>query len=185
MKIKEKIECLYCNKEAKEDFTVVAYETPWDDEPVEKHFCSEECRDEYLYGDDFAYFYCDYCDREICQQNPRNGWHVQYRTVNGEAMCLKCYEEYILENGIEREKFENNQIPGMFFSWNNIEAREAGYQEVNGYINNHITGEESVKRFCEKAIELIDKGYKAVVAYESMAIGGLEGYVTLLKKEGV
>ena len=45
--------------------------------------------------------------------------------------------------------------------------------------------EESVKRYYEKAIELIDKGHKVVVAYESMAIGGLEGYVTLLKKGGV
>jgi len=29
----------------------------------------------------------------------------------------------------------------------------------------------------------VDKGYKVVIAYESLAIGGTEGYVTLMVKK--
>jgi hypothetical protein len=39
------------------------------------------------------------------------------------------------------------------------------------------------KRFViDKALELIDNGHKVIVGYESMAIGGLEGYITLFSK---
>lgn len=177
------MECLNCFEEAQDEFTAVVFETPWDKEPRVKKFCSEDCMDDYLYGGDFSYFTCAGCEREICRQNPRNGWHVQSRFVDGEEICLKCYEEEVLKNGVPKEKFENNRIPGMFFSYGNIEPREAGFIEVEGFINCHITGEESVRRLCQKALELIEKGYKVVVGYESMGIGGVEGYVTLMKRE--
>jgi len=57
------------------------WERPFDDEPVVKHFCDENCEDLYLYGGGFAYFYCDDCNREVCEQNPSNGWHRQLRLV--------------------------------------------------------------------------------------------------------
>jgi len=42
--------------------------------------------------------------------------------------CLKCYQELILENGVEREKLEEGFIPEMFFSWGNLEPIRAGYR---------------------------------------------------------
>ena len=184
MKVIEKDLCDCCSeKEIKKNNVAIVYNTPWDEEPTEYRFCSEECMENFLYEGDFAYFYCDSCGREVCEQNPRNGWHTQYRILDEEQVCLKCYQEYIFENGVGREKFENNEIPGMFFSWDNSEAKEAGYEEVMGYQNNHITGQDSAERFCKKAIELIDEGHKVIAAYESMAIGGFEGYVTLLAKK--
>ena len=178
------IKCDNCwENKARDEISAEVYNTPWDNAAVTKVFCSAGCRDVFLYEPDFAYFWCDGCGRLICEQNPSNGWHTQYRELDDEKICLKCYQEQILENGVERKKFEKNEIPGMFFSWDNTEAKEAGYEEVTGYQNNHITGQDSAERFCKKAIELIDKGYKVIAAYGSMAIGGLEGYVTLLAKK--
>lgn len=71
----------------------------------------------------------------------------------------------------------------MFFSRGNSEAIEAGYEEVEDFTEYFIRTNDSIKRFCDKAIELIDEGYQVVVGYESMAIGGSEGYVTLLAKK--
>jgi len=177
-------ECLNCDRPSDPKYTVFVYETPWDDIEVEKNFCSKECQEEYLYSGDFSYFFCDRCMREICTQNPGNGWHIQYRDHGGDTLCLKCYQEVILENGVERDKFEEGRIPGMFFSYGNEEAVEAGYVEVPGFSNFYIHDQSTVDRFCGKALELIDKGQKVIVAYERIAIGGGEGYVTLMTKSG-
>ena len=78
-------ECSNCGDGlARRSFTRYVFETPWDNEEVEKRFCSEDCEVAYLYEDDFAYFTCHRCEREICEQNPRNGWHIQYRDYDGE-----------------------------------------------------------------------------------------------------
>ena len=89
-----------------------------------------------------------------------------------------------MEEGLEfeREKLETGRIPGMFFSCGNTEAREAGYIEVVGFTNYFVGSREAADRFRKKALELIDEGQKVVVAYERLAIGGGEGYVTLLAK---
>lgn len=68
----------------------------------------------------------DSCDREICEQNPSNGWHIQYRDYDGDRLCLRCYKDLILENGIDREKLEDGKIPGMSFDRGNSAAMECG-----------------------------------------------------------
>lgn len=177
-------DCLLCErKKARRSQIRYAYDTPWDDEPVEKLFCSDDCGDSYMYEEPWAYFWCDSCDREICEQNPRNGWHIQYRDYDGERVCLRCYKDLILENGVEREKIEAGEIPGMFFNWGNPEAKEAGYREVPGFTNYFVNGQEKVDTFRKKALQLMDEGKKVVIGYESLAIGGGEGYVTMMVKE--
>lgn len=176
-------DCISCGRrKARKSFTRSAYETPWDEEPEAKLFCSDECRDNYMYEEPWSYFTCGKCEREVCRQNPKNGWHIQYRDYKGETVCLRCYQGLILENGIEREKLEKGLIPGMFFSWGNTEAINAGYKEVPGYTNFYVRSEESAKMFIKKALELMDSGYRVAVGYERMGIGGTEGYVTLLAK---
>jgi len=131
---------------------------------------------------DFRYFVCEICGRTVCRQNPRNGWHSQYRVMDdGTEICLKCYEEMILESGCEREKFAAYKIPGMFLDEDDVIAH--GYKPVFGFCHYFINSQETVKKLCRRALELIDKGYKVVVGYESMGIGGSEGYVTLYVKE--
>lgn len=183
------MECINCgNLILKEhSFGGNFYDTPWDKKPnPDVRFCSQLCENAYygnIYSKDFAYFTCISCGRTICQQNPGNGWHIQYREVYDELVCLKCYQEDILKNGIPIEKFEKGVISGMFFSFGNEEVFNAGYAEVPGYVNIKIEDQETVDRYCNKAIELIKNGYKVVTAYESMAYGGSEGYVTMFCKK--
>ena len=165
---------------ARKQFTRGVYDTPWDDDETEKFFCSDECMDNYLYEGDFSYFRCEQCEREICEQNPRNGWHIQYRDYDDETVCLRCYEELILENGIEREKLEKGQIPGMFFSYGNLEPKKAGFEEIPDFQKYFVANLDDADIFIKKALEFMDEGKKVVVSYERMAIGGLEGYVTML-----
>ena len=173
-----------CNRQARESQIRHAYDTPWDDEPKLKHFCSDDCGDSYMYEEPWAYFWCNACDREVCEQNPMNGWHIQYRDYDDHTVCLRCYKDLILENGVEREKLEAGQIPGMFFDWGNIQAWKAGYKEVPEFKNYHINRQVKVDEFKKKALELMDEGKKVVIGYESLAIGGSEGYVTMMVKDG-
>jgi hypothetical protein len=94
-------------------------------------------------------------------------------------LCLKCYEAHILEHGVDEEEFEKGRLPGLFFSSDDIEPLEAGYSKVEGFVNYRVGDEKPV---CEKALKLIANSYKVIVSYENMAIGGLEGYITLFAK---
>jgi hypothetical protein len=165
------------------------YQTPWQTNPdtVVLHINNKAPYGEYesceeAHGDsgykDFSYFYCEDCNRWICRQNPSNGWHTQSRIV-GDCfeVCLACYEKSILENGVDPEDLRNGHIPGMF----GPDAEEAGYKKDEGFID-YFVGDP--KPFIDKALELIDGGAQIVVEYETMAIGYLEGYVTMWAKGG-
>ena len=179
-------DCMLCEKKkSRGSQTRYVYETPWEDGETEKHFCSEECADIYLYEEPWAYFECGKCDRTISQQNRQNGWHLQYRDYDGQMVCLKCYEDLVIENGSERDKLEKGQIPGMFFSYGNLEPLQAGYREVEGFSSFFVSCKWDSDRFRKKALELMDEGKRVVIGYERMGIGGDEGYVTLMVKEPV
>lgn len=136
-----------------------------------------------MYQEPWAYFWCERCDREICEQHPDNGWQIQYRYHDGDQICLRCYEKVILENGIERDKLESGTIPGMFFNHGNPEPKRAGYMEVPGFTDYHVRDNETAEAFRKKALELMDEGKIVVIGYERLAYGGGEGYVTLMVKE--
>jgi endogenous inhibitor of DNA gyrase (YacG/DUF329 family) len=178
------VPCILCrDKSARRSCTRYVYETPWDEIETEMPFCSEDCETAYLYTGDFQYFWCEPCGREICEQNPKNGWHIQYRDYDGETVCLRCYKDLILENGIEREKLEAGKIPGMFFNHGNPEPQEAGYAEIPEFSSFPIKSEAMADIFIRKALDLMDQGSRVVVGYERMAIDGSEGFVTLLVKD--
>jgi hypothetical protein len=105
--------------------------------------------------------------------------------VDDEEICLRCYQEKLLDEGheFEREKLESGQLPGMFFSYGNPEPKQAGYVDVPGFSNYFINDGDKADRFRKRALELMDDGYKVVIGYERLAIGGSEGYVTLMAKE--
>jgi hypothetical protein len=172
--------CLMCGRTARYSQTRNAFDTPWDDKPSVKHFCSDDCGDTYMYEEPRAYFWCDGCDREICEQHPMNSWHIQHRDFESDIVCLRCYRDLILENGVEREKLEAGKIPGMFFDWGNCMALDKGYQIVPGFTDFFVDSPEKVDEFRGKALEFMDRGYSVVIGYEAMAIGGPDGYVTLM-----
>lgn len=172
------------NKYGRETIWGEYYDSPFDNNGNDRFFCSEECRESYEQDGDFYYQLCDGCYRYVCIRNPRNGYHEHFRSVDdGSTLyCLRCYEEHILENGISKEDLEEGKVPGMFFSHGNTEAKEKGYNEVEGYSSYFIQSQTSIDAFTGHAIALIEKGYKVVIGYERLAFGGSEGYVTLLAK---
>lgn len=177
--------CFLCQeKSALESRTRYAYDTPWDKDPKALKFCSDDCADIYMYEEPWAYFWCQQCDREITEQNPMNGWMVQYRTVDDEQICLSCYQDKILEEGLEFEKvkIERGEIPGMFFSYGNLEALNSGYEDLPEFKNYFINTQERADELRRKVMDLMGQGKKVVIGYERLAIGGSEGYVTLMVK---
>lgn len=195
-------ECHECGtvKDIRAMYPVTAYDSPFDEVPEVFYVCKtipkknkgrnsvlryyESCEE--LLTDsswsDFRYFTCEFCNRFICEQNPHNGWHVQYRIINEcEQICLKCYESIMFEQGLELEQLEQGKLPGMFFDEN--ELIEHGFIKVIDFDYIHVCSSRDVKKVCDKGIELMSAGYIVVINYESMAIGGLEGYISLFAKK--
>jgi len=160
------------------------YDTPWEEKAREAFFHSAECEETYCRSGSFDYIECESCNRIVCEQNPRNGWHVQFRDhADLGYICLRCYETEILANGQPREDFEGNKIHGgMSFSGDNHEPNDAGFEEVTGFVDYFINGSETVRPYNSHALSLIDSGHKVITGYERLAIGGLEGYVTMFAK---
>jgi hypothetical protein len=167
------------------------YSRPYDSSPNMCRFScyyAEDCYRGDVYSKDYTYFDCKCCDRTICEQNPSNGWHVQYRIVNEcEYVCTKCYEEQMMSEGVDiDELLRTRTIPGAFASSSELES--AGFAEVVGLSNilvgNGYSGYQSegvfFNRVQEKYEELKDK--IVFIEYVSMSIGGLGGYITVWSK---
>jgi hypothetical protein len=195
-KRKERKNCHQCGEPIKrtDDFiTLEVYDSPWG-KPQEIHLhVDNELRENYgisceeaLYDEqwsDFRYFKCSICNRIIIRQCPSNGWHSYVRETEDGEICLCCWEEDTFENGLPRKKFEEGQIPGMFYNREDLESH--GFEQVPGFDNFPITSGFKARAFCDAAIRVMDKGCLVAVDYERMAIGGLEGYVTMwAKKKG-
>ena len=187
------IECDECNepvrKGSKVCTEVEVYDRPFDDDtrtlilhfdPTYENYevCSERIYD--TSWSSFRYFNCEGCSRIVCEQNPSNGWHSQYRIVNEcYQVCLRCYEENLLANGVDRESIENGELGGMFFSYGNPEPQAEGYEPLGDRFVGRDSQAEAVRI---EILNLIDTGYQVVIGYESMAIGGVEGTISLHSK---
>lgn len=174
--------CYHCGEPLDDvRFTVETYDSPYDEQACVVVFCSGECMDEELfYKDDFRYFECIVCGRVICHQHPNNGWHVQSREIQyGEEICLQCYEEDKLVNGLSLLDFADG-IPGLFLDQHDYVAK--GWAEVPDYADYYICDKQTKEQFVKKATDLIEQDQKVMVAYERMAYGGSEGYATLLTR---
>jgi len=183
-------ECGEVIKRNEEYTTLEVYDSPWRESKTIYVHMDNEIREnglsceEALYDErweDFRYFNFYLCNRTISRQCRSNGWHFYVReTDDGEEICLSCYEENILAHGIPWETFAQHTIAGMFF--NQGELREKGWERVLREM--FLNSETSVSAYCKEAIHYIDQGYKVVTDYESLGIGGGEGYVSLwIKKD--
>lgn len=178
--------CSFVTKRYREKGTTAElYDTPWEDQPQNVFFHSNECEEAYIHADSFGYRECEACYRTVCQQHPGNGWQWQFREHPelGE-ICLRCYQEEILEKGQPVQDFiDDTKIHGgMFFSSHNREPLNAGFEPVEGFENYFIHGRTRTAIYNEKAFELIEKGYLVVTGFERLAIGGLEGYITMFAR---
>lgn len=160
------------------------YDTPWDEAPRVVWFCSDECEHAYCSSGEFDYVACRACARRVCEQNPRNGWHIQFRDhENLGHVCLRCYQDEILENGQPRSDFESESIRGgMFFSWGNTEPKDAGFLDVVRFKDYFVEGPESARKYNAHALSLIDSQSMVLTAFDRLAIGGLEGYITMMAR---
>lgn len=87
---------------------------------------------------------------------------------------------------------ESNHVPCfmglMFFSWGNCEPKFAGFEDFEEFTNYFVRHHESARRYNNHAAALIRTGHKVLTAYERLAIGSFEGYVTMMSrhiKEGL
>ena len=198
------VECFGCEAKGRVNKRMAAvevYDSPWQEEPTVIHACRTNGQgldpDERVYGysscldllydesfASFRYFDCDGCGRTVIRQCPSNGYHsyVRYDEDACEEVCLRCYEADMFANGLPRETFDKGQIAGMFC--NRGELEEHGYAPVPHYEGVYIACEDDAARFCRVAVALIDAGRKVAVDYERMAIGGLEGYVSMYARRG-
>jgi hypothetical protein len=161
---------------------VNVFETPWDETPTTLHVhenCYEDLFD--ISVGSFRYFYCSPCGRYVCEQNPSNGYHAQYRIINGEQICLQCYEKEILENGVDTEQLKEGQLPGMFFNIGNHEIKDTGYKVLKE--NVFINGDKTAKKWAKTLFNLTELGWKVIVAYERLSMMGDEGTVSFYGKK--
>ena len=193
---KRTAECHECGKRFKKGESkqiLKIYDSPWADEPrvIAVHDQNDDdrhgsCLDKLTdtsWGD-FRYFLCDCCNRLIIQQCPDNGWRSYYKMTDaGEQVCVRCWQENILENGHEDKEFESGHVPGDFYNEQDLSSHD--WVLVQGMSHEHITGAESAKKFCDRALELVRDGMKVLINYDSMGIGGSEGYVSLFYKPAI
>lgn len=171
------------------------YSRPFDKNPQGSLFSCNfaiDCMKGEVYSKDFAYFECADCNRTICEQNPSNGWHVQYRHVDGDCgdrICLKCYEEQQFKEGVDIDDvIRKQQLPGMFFNTSDLERE--GFEVVEGWDSvevgmGRITSTEPsgvFKRLADARDQGVFKDKIVIINYESMAIGGLGGYFSIYVK---
>jgi hypothetical protein len=166
--------------------TMEVYDSPWDQPKAIYVHVDNEIREnglsceEALYNQqwaDFRYFNCHLCNRTISRHCRSNGWHSYVREYDSEEICLSCYEEIQYKEGASQESFENGHIEGMFFNYEDLTSR--GFERVDNYQDYYIRTTRDAKEYCETALRLINHGYIIVNEYVRMAIGGLEGYVTM------
>lgn len=164
--------CEYCEVEEKdrELYDTTEYSSAFDDKGRDVTVC-EDCESE-------GNFWCQECNRLVSESC---GHNLQYRIVNQELTCLKCYEEQILKEGQDEEDFEGEGISGgMFFSYGNEELIKAGFTHFRDFF---ITGKDSAKEYNNLAREKIEDGCKLITAYERLSIIGNEGTIGLWIKK--
>ena len=79
---------------------------------------------------------------------------------------------------------ESGLIPGMFLIGATYRPGKRVIRRCPNSRTIHISSQGKVDEFRNKALELMDEGKKVVIGYESLAIGGSEGYVTMMVKDG-
>ncbi len=171
-------------------FKAELFDTPYDNIPIDYVFSTQFAFDCFYgreYSKDFSYFFCPVCERDICEQNPSNGWHVQTRTIHDELICTRCFDEEIISNGLDVDDIlESRELPGNFFT--DDELTSAGYKVLEPFyhytIGSGYAGYKNPDDFFDELEKmrnkLLDK--KLVISYDSMAIGGMGGYITVYVK---
>lgn len=162
------------------------YDRPFNKNPEELYFFSifsMQCFLGEIYQKDFSYKHCESCGRTICEQNPSNGYMLQGHYCNdGESWeCNKCSEERRLEHGISEEDFEDSDLPGQFFNYEDL--TEHGWQKIDDrLVGSGYSGYADPEPTIDLIRKMREDGEKILINYGSLAIGGLGGYIEVYTK---
>lgn len=168
--------------------TIEIYDDPWATKPctVRVHTGNDDgngdCLDKLTDTSwaSFRYQECPVCERMIVSQHLDNGWRSFFKTVDGEEICIKCYQESRLADGEPAETFEAKYVGGDFYNSSDISVNN--WSLVPGYHGHFINSKESAEKFCGTALSLIQNGNKVLVDWGAQAYGGGEGYYSLYVK---
>lgn len=151
-------------------------DTPWNNDPHAKWFCSDKCEDEFTHPRDFNSEPRETRRRQVYYQNPRNGWHIQYRAYEYMGpVWLGSYQTGIFQYGQPREDYGYQRIRA---SYANLECHKRGSEIVPAFTGYRIRDLPSIKEHTRHGSALIDDGFKVITADKRLAIGALERYRT-------
>lgn len=165
-------------------YKIELYDTPYSDPRIGYFACyfAKECYWGNVYSKDYNWFECDNCGRNICEQNPSNGYHVQvhYNFRDYDYICNQCFSELIISGGMELDDLDN----GIIGTWHGCEDFEKHNWEIVDDI--FIRGLHSVECLREKIQkELIDNGFDFLIELCRLGLGGFEGSIALWKRKKV
>jgi hypothetical protein len=125
---------------------------------------------------DFRYFTCSVCERVVISQCPDNGWRSYKRTEaeSGEEICVACWQKNMLENGLKED-----ELTGDFFNSSDLSLHSWVPVPGGQMFINSKRGQEELGNFVK---DLFAKGLKVLIDYNRVAIGGLEGSLTVYSK---
>lgn len=183
--------CDECEEEFEEDEAIESfvYDRPSGEES-HLNFCSENCQEEYLSHPEFPYLECFHCHRLVCYRNPSNGYHGQFHKHPFEEdqsgtfneVCETCHASLVLSKGQKLADFVNKRgeaLPkisgGVWFD----EEAFSGYLCDPDFDRFRVSCGNDAIEFNSRAADHINAGKKVVVSLDSMAIGGIEGRVSL------
>lgn len=179
-----KIECCgECEKKLSGSYvTEEVKSSPWSERET-VGFCDESCKTEFFESPyHFAHQFCEKCEEWIPKHNPQNGWRGFFVSFEGDTVCVGCYQNHLLENGQPEDDFiRSSSIKGGDF-FSTSELREAGYEEVEGLTRFRIRSKNDAREFNARAAQMVTYSSKVITSYDSLGLGGIEGYVTLWAK---
>lgn len=159
--------------------TINVYKHPHDTEPEEYKSILQPI-EYYITGyEDFNFFLCEFCNRYVCEQNPSNGYMLQYRTLwdedYGEKICNKCLEE-MLEEGSDslNQYMEEQPLAIALFG----APQTDGWEEGETF---YIQDEKKLKEIREYLKKHSDSFY--YIELNRVAYFGGEGSITVWFKK--
>lgn len=180
------VECFVCEEQVPEKNTSVetVYDNPHSDHGREIHLCDDTCHIEDD-NSEFSYWYCEQCDRYICQRNPGNGYQSWFkRADNGDDLiCCACYQNDHLARGQPVEDFRRDHAAGTYSMkgdfYDDSDLEQAGFSKVPEWTGAKIQGDKSAATYCQHAEDLCMNGAAVITQYRSLSIIGNEGFVTM------
>ena len=91
---------------------------------------------------------------------------------------IEFSQDNILEFGISRESVENGEIAGMFFNYDDPVLKD--WDKFIEY--RFIASGRDKDELLDEVLENMDSGYKVIIGYERLGIGGGEGSVSVYRK---